>query len=465
MKKSSSNKNILFILTDQFRFDCLSCLGHPTVKTPNLDRLAKSGVLFKNAYCATMPCGPARTSIFTGLYPDVHKSVDNHTDMVPPDLEVIPQFLRSVGYDTALVGKLHLKPFKRDYGFNHFLRNDAPYTNYFEAEAYESAYIQHLKDNEVCQDADAVELFTTDEASLVSDELRFMMGSNITDEAHHMTTWTANESIKYIESNPERPWFLNASFFGPHQPYLCPDRWGKMYDPETLPLPEDFYNETNDKPIYANGLAQWQIRRDENNWDEAVYRKILAGYYGNISMIDHYIGKILDSLQETGQWDDTIIIFAADHGDYAGQFKLFYKGAGYEGANHVPMIIRHPDFADGRVEDCIVNTIDLFATIIKQGGCQVPDYAESKDLTPLLAGNHESWDNKTFFKWHQNAAIIKDNFKLMTDIIDGKTVYEFYDLSQRPLEAVNHYDNPNYTDTIQLMQQELRSWIEKYKCS
>ncbi len=462
MKKEISRKNILFILTDQFRFDCLSCLGHPVVKTPNLDRLANSGTLFENAYCATMPCGPARASIFTGTYPNVHKSIDNYTNMAPPDLPVIPEYLRDKEYDTALVGKLHLKPFHRDYGFNHFIRSDAPYTNYIEVDATESAYIEYLRKNNACPDADPIKLFTEDEACLFSDEFRFMMGTNVTDEANHMTTWTANESIKLIDGKLEQPWFLNASFFGPHQPYLCPERWEKMYDPDNLPLPEDFHNEIDDKPIFNKSLLHWRDGRDQRGWDEKVYRKILAGYYGNISMIDHYVGKILDAVQKNDLWDDTIIIFTADHGDYGGQFKSFYKGVGYEGSIHIPMIIRHPDYPGGKKNKSVVNTIDLFSTILTQTGCKIPDYAESKDLIPLLSENSTSQEKQTFFKWHQHTVMIKDHFKLMRDEIDNKPVYEFYDLSKRPLESVNDYTNPTYAAVINSMRGELDTWTQTH---
>ena len=111
--------NILLIVTDQYRYDCLSALQHPVVETPNLDRLAAEGTLFNRAYCATMACGPARASLFTGYYADTHGMGDNQTTLVPRDFPVLPEYLARTGYDTALIGKLHLKPMERDFGFRY----------------------------------------------------------------------------------------------------------------------------------------------------------------------------------------------------------------------------------------------------------------------------------------------------------------------------------------------------------
>ena len=141
--------NILFILTDQFRFDCLSMLGHPVVQTPNLDALAAESTLFSNAWCPTMACAPIRASLFTGYYADTHGMGGNQTVLYPHDRKVLPEYLTDAGYDTALVGKLHLKPMDRAFGFRHLLRHDAPYTNYSAEEATDSAYIRYLQENGV----------------------------------------------------------------------------------------------------------------------------------------------------------------------------------------------------------------------------------------------------------------------------------------------------------------------------
>ena len=188
--------NILFILSDQFRHDCLGTLGHPVVQTPHLDALAAQGTLFSRTYCPTMACGPARASLFTGYYADTHGMQGNQTTLMPPDLPVLPEYLAQNNYDTALVGKLHLKPMHRDFGFRYMRRHDAPYTNYSSEEAEDSAYLRYLRETAYAEKpSEAVRLFTEDEACQHTDELRFMLGSNFVDEEHHEASWAVRESI------------------------------------------------------------------------------------------------------------------------------------------------------------------------------------------------------------------------------------------------------------------------------
>ena len=156
--------NVLFILTDQFRFDCLGTLGHRVLHTPNLDALAAESTLFTNTWYATMACAPARASLFTGYYADTHGMGGNQTVLDPPDRMVLPEYLADAGYDTALVGKLHLKPMERTFGFRHLQRHDAPYTNYSAEEAGDSAYIRYLGETAFQHDPqEAVRRFTEDE--------------------------------------------------------------------------------------------------------------------------------------------------------------------------------------------------------------------------------------------------------------------------------------------------------------
>lgn len=455
--------NIVFILTDQFRFDCLGCLGHPLLKTPNLDAMAAQGTLFSRAYCATMPCGPARTSIFTGRYADTHKAKDNQTTMAPPDRPVLPELLKPLGYETALVGKLHLKPFNRRFGFDHFLRSDAPYTNYLEEEATESAYIRFLQ--ATCfkdRPEQAIQVFTDDEDCLESNEMRFMLGSNPVDAEHHITTWTADESVQLLEHGLMEPFFLNVSFFGPHQPYLCPAPWDALYPADTLPLPEDFFVEPDSRRILMNSFHRNLIqRREHHGWDAQAYRQILSAYYGNISMIDHAVGRLMDALKAGGLLDRTLVVFTADHGDYAGQFGTFYKGLGYEGSAHVPLIVQAPSSPPRGTEvDSPVNNMDLFATLLSIAGGTPPPDTESRDFSCLLSGHTHAWGNDTFFKCGANAFLVQDHLKVMRDQVGGDTVYEMFDLDERPLEHRDLCHAPEYSSIFESLKQELDAWFD-----
>ena len=179
-------------------------------------------------------------------------------------------------------------------------------------------------------------------------------------------------------------------------------------------------------------------------------------------MIDHYLARVFQTLQEEGLWDNTIIIFTADHGDYAGQFGLLYKGLPYEGAAHIPMIVRHPIGGRGRVEDRLVCNMDLFATFLRTAGVAVPDECDSRDLTPLLRDEGAAdWDNRVRFKARGLTMLIRDHYKLMRATVRGRPVAEFYDLAEEPIESVNRIADPAHQERIAAMKGELEGWIQQ----
>ena len=457
--------NILFILTDQFRFDCLSALDHPVVRTPNLDALAADSTHFTNAWCATMACGPARASLFTGLYADSHGMNDNQTVLVPRDRRVFPEYLAAAGYDTALVGKLHLKPMARDFGFRHLLRHDAPYTSYSEEEARDSAYLRYLGETAFRHDPEeAVRRFTADEDSQDTDEQRFMLGSGFLEAEHHEVSWAVRESIEYLKRGRPagRPFFLNCSFFGPHQPYLCPSPWDELYPPDSIALPDDFHYPVDDKPLFRNSAQTgWIQRRRDWGWGEDTYRRLLSAYYGYVSMIDDGVGKLMAALREEGLYDSTLVVFSADHGEFGGQFKAFYKGLPYEASCHIPLIVRDPRSATpGQICDRNTSSIDLFASFLSAAGIDVPEDTESRDLTGLTAGNESGWDNRVRWKKGSQSFLVRDNSKLMRGQVRGDAVYELYDLAADPLEARNLADEPSHRSTLAALRRELDGWHE-----
>ena len=455
--------NILLIVTDQYRYDCLSALRHPVVRTPNLDGLAADGTLFTRAYCATMACGPARASLFTGYYAETHGMGGNQTTLVPQDFPVLPEYLARAGYDTALVGKLHLKPMARDFGFRYIKRHDAPYTNYSAEEAEDSAYLQYLRETVFEDDPEqAVRLFTEDEVCLETDELRFMLGSNFLDAEHHEASWAAREAIHYVrEERPkDRPFFLNCSFFGPHQPYLCPAPWDVLYPADELPLPPEFDYAVDDKPIFRDSQQMvWRREREARGWDRGTYRRILSAYYGYVAMIDHCVGKLFDALREEGLWDDTLVVFTADHGEFGGQFRAFYKGLPYEGSTHVPLIVRDPRSANrSRVCARNVSNMDLFATCLAAAGVSPPEDTESRELTGLLADPDSAWDDRALWKKGNQSSIVRGDFKLMRSGAGEGAVSEFYDLADDPWEERNRIGDSQLAGDVRQLREELDGW-------
>ncbi len=452
--------NIIYIVADQYNHAALSCLDHPVVNTPNLDALAADGTLFSSTYCASMACGPSRACMFSGLHADRHGSQNNHIEYANPDQPVLPELLTAAGYDTALVGKLHLKPFNRHFGFRYFMRNDAPYTNYLRDEAYDSAYVKYLADELYDGDIEAViRRFTEDESNYPNgDEARFILGTDVAQKPeHHEAAWCVRESIKYMgsERDKDKPFFLNIGIYGPHQPYLCPPPWDlSMYPPETIPLPESFYTEMSGKPLAQQKMFMVD-RRHQNGWREDDWKRMMSAYYGYVSFIDHCLGELFDWMKDNGLWDNTIVIFTADHGDYNGQYKLFYKGSPHEGSTHVPLIIRHPEALHGERIDRELSNLDLFAACLNWAGTAIPEDTDSRDMSVIFEESPEAWEPGAFFKNEKESMLTRNSMKLMRGLDGDKVIYEFYDLNEDPQELNNLFDSADYAEVITAMKEEL----------
>jgi len=460
--------NILFIITDQQRFDCLSCMGHPILRTPHIDSIAGQGVLFENAYTPSPICAPARSAIFSGRFPPGSGVVFNWVPF-KGDAILFTELLQEAGYQTANVGKLHFVPHRKRFGFQFKKLHDACYNIYADDGKY-SEYVKYLQQTCFKDDPQApIRLSDADKASFHTDLFRFIMGSNWCEERYHVTTWTAQEAIRLIEEREQsKPFFLHVSFFGPHQPYQVPAPWNGRYNPADITLPLQFHEEMKDCPVFQE-LKAAAAARYKKTFDESAYKKLIAAYYGNISMIDHYVGAILKCLREHKLWDDTMIIFTTDHGDHLGQYGLFFKGDMYDSCEKVMLIIKPPNYGGGnRKVTEIVNTIDLYGTVLEAAGIQ--DWKgtdiEARSLAPFLGDPNKEirWDNETYSIIGQDpdknlTMLRKDNLKLIRLARAGEpALYELYDMNDDELEARNVFNDTAYRGKRDEMKEQLDSW-------
>ena len=473
MSIRNASPNILVILTDQHRFDCLGCMGHRLVKTPNVDRLAEEGCIFTNAYTPSPICSPARAALFTGMYPPAAGVVDNWCPF-RGDVTLVTDRLQHAGYQTAEVGKLHFVPQARRFGFQYKRLHDALYDVYADDHLH-SDYLKFLRKTAFKDDPEApVRMANADESSYGQDNYRFILGSNWRDEEHHSTTWAAREAVRYLQSRDRNsPFFLFVGYFGPHQPFEPPAPWNQLYRPEDVPLPQQFHAGMEESPIFQRTRAG-EARRNKGEWDELTFRKILSAYFGGVTMIDYYTGQIFDCLREEGTWDDTMVVFTADHGDHNAQYGLFFKGDMYDSCAKVPMIIKppHPEGASGW-RDEVVNLLDLFATICEAAGdmeCSGP-YVESRSLWPLLTGTDYGWENETYsiFGPDPGSALTmarKGQLKLIRLERGLKgPLYEMYDLNDEVPEVRNVYHDPSYALGRDALRHVLDAWSERQKAN
>lgn len=470
-------RNILLLTSDQQHWFTLG-VQNPEVKTPNLDRLAARGMRFDRAYTVNPTCTPTRASIITGLYPSQHGAWSLGTKL-PEEVPTVGDCLAAYGYRTALVGKAHFQqlydhPQYRSIESNPLQQNlafwrqfDQPFYGFQQAElarnhGYEFHVGQHyalwLEEKGFKNWRDC---FLAPGGNRRPGEIGRTW--NIPEEFHY-DAWIAervNTLLEGYHARGER-FFLWGSFLDPHPPYVVPEPWDRMYDPEKITLPEPLGDEFATMPPHF--AKTQEANPDYSMYDEPdghnchgfhshrVDRKALARdvavYYGMISLMDKYIGRILDKLDELGLTDDTLVVFSTDHGHYYGHHGLVAKGAfHYEDAIRVPFLASLPgSIPAGGVSQSLQSLVDLAPTFLDYAGIPVPRAMTGVSQRPTWDGGGPSREHVIVENRHQPTTI---HMKTWIDARYKLTVYynrpygELFDLQADPHERVNLWDRPD----------------------
>ncbi|AJY46193.1 sulfatase family protein [Martelella endophytica] len=404
--------NIVLITTDQQHFNALG-VKDPKLKTPNLDRLCGEGTRFERAYCPSPVCTPSRASIITGQYPSHHGAWTIGVKL-PEDVPTLGAHLMAAGYSTALVGKAHFQPLStadgsqslecqpvlRDldfwrgfnrvwYGFEHLelARNHADeshvgqhYAIWMEEKGLPDwrDYFQPLPG-----DAAAKAPKVGPKGGYTRAERHWKLPADL-----HYTTWTGERSAAYLKAHAgdEKPFFLWASFHDPHPPYTVSEPWASMYDPDAMDVDQVTPGEHDRNPPHFAMTQQenpdfsaWHLPYQAHGCESHVYpvdelKKDKATYFGMMSFLDAEIGRILDTLDELGLTENTLLVFTTDHGHFLGQHGLVAKGPfHYEDMLRIPMIVRMPGKVPaGVVSEDIQSLVDLAPTFLDAAGLAVP---------------------------------------------------------------------------------------------
>jgi len=457
--------NILWYCTDQQRYDTIGALGNPHVRTPVIDGLVKNGVAFTNAYSQCPICTPSRATFLTGRYPATHHVHRNGNEYFPEQEVLVTKLLADAGYDCGMVGKLHLscsaqleKRPKED-GYRFFQWSHHPNPDYPEGHDY-ADWLEREKG------VDAKELYGA---------LSGSVGPGVPSELHQ-TTWCSEMAIRFITERREGPWLLSVNPFDPHPPFDPPAEYLERYDPETLPYPlfresdierqktlRQIDQQTRDalNPYRMSGTGDTTkgvARGDMGSVppDDYDARLVKACYYAMIEQIDHQLGRIIDTLRDTGQLDNTIIIFMSDHGELLGDHGLIYKGCRFlEGLVHVPLIVSWAaEGARGLESPALVELVDLAPTLLQAAGLEVPYYMQGQSLLPIITGQGDPSYHKPHVTSEYHDAM---GSELMADhshgfmyydgrykvaVYQGHEIGELYDLQEDPGEFDNLWDRP-----------------------
>ena len=357
--------NIILIMTDQQRGDCLSLAGHPALLTPVMDTIGGGGVHFRQGYTTCPSCIPARRSLMTGQYPATHGMVGYKDFQHWNAPTTLPQALRDAGYQTALVGRnMHLFPRRKRYGFDEMTLAPEDYEPYVAANQ-------------------------TGEPAGSSDHGISFNGWTARpwhlDEKLHYTNWTVSESIRFLERrDPSCPFFLVASFVAPHPPLVPPAFYLNRY--LRMDLPDPYIGDWAIPP--PNGGRGRRVDTDHVQLEGEALRSARAGYYGLINHLDDQLYRLLENNPAlTGdERRNTYVVFTTDHGEMLGDHYLFRKCYPYDGSARIPFMIRGPGIPPGRTCDVPVCLEDIMPTLLDLVGCPIPDSVDGCSLASHSAG-------------------------------------------------------------------------------
>lgn len=487
--------NILFITADQWRGECLSALGHPQVKTPNLDAIAADGVTFKRHYAQATPCGPARASIYTGMYLHNHRSVLNGTPLDNRHTNLALE-VRKSGYKPALFGYTDVSLDPRQ-----FASGDYAVKTY---EGVLPGFVPVVHVNSAAKpwlaDLKAKGYQVPDEAKkMLSPQTGYAAAANKGKTfaptkfkaEDSRTAFLVDEAIKYLSVRQNQSWFVYLSFLSPHPPYIAPEPFHDLYDANDMPLPvrrktpqeeatqhpwleHYLFNQSGDH--YTVGANP----RDNLSLSDLELRQIKATYYGMMSEVDAQIGRLIDYLKQIGAYENTLIIFTSDHGDMQGDHWMLSKSCYFDQAFHVPMIVRDPaagaDRSRGSRVEAFTESVDVMPTILDWAELDIPAQCDGYSLLPFCRDQqpenwrqeyHAEFDLRSPYPYGQKIPLDLEERKCMVSITRGeryKYVHFsglpslFFDLEDDPNEFINRFNDPDYQQRVLTYAEKMLTW-------
>lgn len=440
--------NILWICTDQQRYDTIAALGNRLIQTPNLDRLAADGVAFTHAFAQSPVCSPSRASFLTGRYPR-NTGVRRNGQPIDPRAVLVTKMLADAGYDCGLAGKLHINPCQHQaerriadgYRAFHWSHDPRPlwpeneYIQWLESQGHRWKDLYHPKGH----------AFAGVPAEL------------------HQTKWCADRAIDFMREKRGGPWLMSVNIFAPHHAFDPSPEYLSRYDPDKMPDPDYVEGELANKPPFQridHDGAYYGIAIGFSKLTPRERREVTAAYYAMITQVDDNVGRMLKALDDSGQRDNTIVIFQSDHGELLGDHGVYLKGPyTYDCSLRVPLIVSWPGrFKAGLVSDAMVELLDVAPTLLEAAGEDIPRGVQGKPLTSILTGDadpgvHRPHVYAEFYERTPGRKDIPDAMLTMLRTRDAKiTAYagldigELYDLKADPGEHVNLWNDPKARD-------------------
>ena len=450
-KEEPKQPNVVFILTDDQRWDALSFAGNPHLNTPNIDRLAKEGVFFKNYFCTTSLCSPSRASILSGQYAHAHGVVNNFTEY-PEDLASFPRALQDAGYETAYIGKWHMgedndnpRP-----GFDHFVTHKGQ-GKYFDTE------------------------FNTN-------------GEGAREVKGYYTTVVTQMAKEWLSRERSKPFVLILGHKAPHSFYTPEPKYEKAFAEVNIDYPASAFD-LDDKPDWIKQRrATWHgiygplfdWRKDfPDSSPEAVkdFEAMIRAYWGTILSVDDSVGEIYKTLEDMGELDNTIFVFSSDNGLLNGEHGMVDKRTMHEPSIRVPLIVRFPGLTPVDkpvVVDKQVLTLDIAPSLLELCGAPALKNIQGQSFKGLVRGDTKNWRDSWYYEYNYEKqfpytpnvrGIRTDEWKYIHyptgDGSPERHLAELYHISVDPKEDRNLIDDPAHAEVLEKLKTELAQLIKK----
>ncbi|MBI4025813.1 MAG: sulfatase-like hydrolase/transferase [Verrucomicrobia bacterium] len=445
--------NILMFMTDHQRADALGCAGHPVLKTPAIDRLAGEGMRFTHSFTCASACMPSRAALWSGLYPHVNGVVrTDWKSWLSPATPTIQSLLSGAGYLTVAVGKMHFVPWGTLGGFQHRVIIESKYST------AEDEYHRALRERGFW--GKHIGHHTPGFGKAYK-----AMPSPLPEE-YHIDGYIGRRGVETLRAIRAEPFFLVVSFCGPHDPYDPPEPYASRYDSAAMPKPVARPGEAASFPpvIRDVALSYGLERLDFTRMTPDDIGRVRALYYGNLSLIDRWIGNLLETLDELGLSERTLVAHTCDHGDYIGNHQLLFKhGPGCDDETRVPLLIRWPGRIPPQANDAFVENVDLMPTYLEAAGLKPPPQCQGRSLFDLLDGRGEPWRDAVVTHLEGRGVCYRDRHWKYTRF-PGQPFDVMYNLQADPNELRNlcHFQDRGWVDRAADLSAKLVAWYYQH---
>lgn len=450
--------NIIFILSDDHASQAIGAYGSQLTKTPNIDRLASQGVLFNNAFVVSSLCSPSRASILTSQY-GAESGFLRIGDSLDASINTLPKILQKVNYETAILGKWHLK--SRPLGFD---------------------YCQVVRDQGLFFNP---AFFTSENWADKNYKGEVSQG--------YFTDIITDKAIEWLENrNSDKPFALFVHHKAPHAPHITPEKYDSLFTKD-LPFPSNFNEEYNNKNSFLrNDEAPYSklqnayefdvynssshknappgIKRGTAEYKVWAYQTLYKGYLRQIANLDDNIGRLVNYINRKGLTENTIIVYTSDNGWFLGQHGLFNKMWMYEESLRVPLIISYPGhIVANKTNANIISSLDFAPTLLDFASAKIPSSMRGKSFRSILEGNQPTnWRTSFYYHYYDQFGVPEIlgvrtvQYKLIQYIKGDRTEWEFYNLKNDPFEMENQINHPDYIQVINELKIKLNEEKNKY---